>query len=457
MLLLAVSSSFAATNWYVLLGDDFQQKIDLAAPGDTLVVQEGAYTNNLTFSKPVTVLRTGTNNDLIRLYGNVQIRSTGAVSFAQSVFYTSLPIYCTGTVSFAQCQFLAPVTSQGANILLAQVACSNTFDVNLSSATGTNMQVYDSVFSQAASLTVTGGKVLFKRCTLWGYVTLSTNAGFEALRITTYYPITATAAGSGASFIAVQSSFLNYPLILSGYKVWFGYNSNYSISYNPMQLIDCDTVLIGNRFLGAGGAGGQGAIQVLRGSLKAYNNLIVVASTSGSLGALHLNSTSAEIVNNTISETTLAYGIRVSGTGGPITLRGNIIRPAGGNFAVSSAGPTLLVSYCDILGGGGVWNEVSGTPPCLDCIVADPQFASDYSLQAGSPCIGKGSPEAIYNNRGTTNRNDMGYTGGPYWNPANYTNDNPMVFMLTGRPLTIFKGPGGRTNILVNTAASSGH
>jgi hypothetical protein len=49
----------------------------------------------------------------------------------------------------------------------------------------------------------------------------------------------------------------------------------------------------------------------------------------------------------------------------------------------------------------------------------------------------------------------MGWTGGPLYNPANYTNNNPMVFFLTGSPQTVFKGQ--QTNILVNAAASAGH
>ena len=75
-------------------------------------------------------------------------------------------------------------------------------------------------------------------------------------------------------------------------------------------------------------------------------------------------------------------------------------------------------------------------------------------LLPGSPCINAGPPDPIYNDRDGT-RNDMGYTGGPYYNPANYTNDNPMVFFLSGSPQIIFKGL--QTNIQVNLGASAGH
>jgi hypothetical protein len=81
-----------------------------------------------------------------------------------------------------------------------------------------------------------------------------------------------------------------------------------------------------------------------------------------------------------------------------------------------------------------------------------PNLAADSSPNVGSPCINAGPPDAIYNNLDGT-RNTMGYTGGPYFNPANYTNSNPMVFLLTGPQVVL----GNQTNIQVNVGASAGH
>jgi hypothetical protein len=83
----------------------------------------------------------------------------------------------------------------------------------------------------------------------------------------------------------------------------------------------------------------------------------------------------------------------------------------------------------------------------------DPNLAADGSLNAGSPCINAGPPDAVYNNRDGT-RNTMGYTGGPYYNPANYTNNNPMIFLLTGQQTAI---KGIQTTIPVSVGASAGH
>jgi hypothetical protein len=116
----------------------------------------------------------------------------------------------------------------------------------------------------------------------------------------------------------------------------------------------------------------------------------------------------------------------------------------------------LFVSYSD-LSGTNLYNTYVGpsssiSAPPVNCLFVDPNLAADSSPNLGSPCLNAGPPDAIYNNRDGT-RNTMGYTGGPYWNPANYTNNNPMVFLLTGQQVV---ASGAQTNIQVNVGASAG-
>ena len=92
--------------------------------------------------------------------------------------------------------------------------------------------------------------------------------------------------------------------------------------------------------------------------------------------------------------------------------------------------------------------------PPVNCLFqVNPNLGSDGSPNPGSPIINAGPPDAIYNNRDGT-RNTMGYTGGPYWNPANYSNNDPMVFLLTGQQMA---AKGVQTSIPVNVAVSAGH
>jgi hypothetical protein len=160
--------------------------------------------------------------------------------------------------------------------------------------------------------------------------------------------------------------------------------------------------------------------------------------------------------------------------GGPITLRGNILSTAtsptsnGSNNnladaeATGSASQTFFLSYCDLsFAGAGSQSgsyTVGITPLLVNCLQADPRLAAfpptnNLSLLSDSPCINAGPPDAIYYNRDGT-RNTMGYTGGPYWNPANYTNNNPMVFLLTGQQTIV---NGAQTSIQLNVGASAGH
>jgi hypothetical protein len=76
------------------------------------------------------------------------------------------------------------------------------------------------------------------------------------------------------------------------------------------------------------------------------------------------------------------------------------------------------------------------------------------SLQPGSPCLNAGPPDAIYDNTDGT-RNTIGYTGGPLWNPANYTNSNPIVFWLSPSNHTVLKGV--QTTIPFGIGAAAGH
>ena len=118
------------------------------------------------------------------------------------------------------------------------------------------------------------------------------------------------------------------------------------------------------------------------------------------------------------------------------------------------------ISYCVFNGA-----VTQGSPPggFGGCNACNPGFVvggyslspSSFQLLPNSVCRSNGPPQAVYNNFGTTNRNDIGFTGGPFYNPANWTNTNPMVYLLTGTP-QIF--PKGRTNIIsINAAAVAGN
>ena len=406
---LALLTGFAytasgATNG-VIVGQNVQSVIDASAPGDTLIVQPGVYPDaSLVFNKPLTVLSSNTNGDPMQFLGTIQVTGAGAFSFQRAYFANSVQT-AGSTVSFFDSTFNGPVA-------------------------------------------VSGGKLMMKRTSLNFPLTLSNNAALEALQMTNNATVTATAAaGSGTPFLAVQSQFFN-TVTLSGYSAWLGYDNFVGYGYACLQETNCSSVLIGNKF--SNQTHYVNLIYESGGTFNAYNNLI---SGGGYSCGISLNSTAAEIVNNTIYMPSGSPGIQANG-GGPITLRSDIIHVS--NYGVQGTGAAsqaLFLSYCDLYAGGGTW-LVGVTPPPVNCLIqVYPSVNADGSLNAGSPCINAGPPDAIYNNRDGT-RNTTGYTGGPCWSPANYTNNNPMVFLLTGQQTVL---SGIQTNIQVNAAASAGH
>jgi hypothetical protein len=442
LLLVAACQVACANTNYVLVGYDFQTNIYNAAPGDTLVVQGGPYYGTLTFTNPITVLCSGASP--VQFVNPVIIQSAGSVNFGQS-------------------QFNSGVTVQNSALSFTRATVSGNFNAS----GGATVQALDCAFS--GPISATGGKLTLKRCN-FSSLTLAGGVNVECLSSTCSVGLGGDGTGSGAQFVAVQSSFAG--LGLTGYKVWLGY-CNFNVSGSGPSLNYCDAVLVGN-IVSCYSPSGATALSVTGGKLKAYNNVVNMSydntyDGSGIVG-LRLDSSEAAIVNNTIktlvnmvnSNNHSTYsGVSVNG-GGPVLLQSDIVvcQVVNGNsdrspgYCVSAANnPALTVSYCCLSPNvsGQAFQNVTSTN---NLVIADPQL-SGWALQAGSPCINAGPPDVIYNDRGTTNRNDIGYTGGPIYNPANYTNNNPMVFFLTGSPQTVFKG--AQTNIQVNVGASAGH
>ena len=448
-MLLSLVRAFPATN-YVILGDNVQTNINASAPGDTLVVQAGSYSGNLVFNRSLTVLRSGSN--LLQFAGTVQMAGTGAQYFADCQFSSAVTVLTTGQVSFARCEFLSPVTSQAANLLLSGVRCASGFSANLAVGSGTNLQAFDSRIENG--LSISGGKSLLKRTmtTALG-LTLTNNASVELLRYTNGGQfIAVSSGGTRPSVVAAQCNFdlVNAPTKISGYDLWLGY-SKFNLVNQGMQLTNCNTVSVGNRIFDDYSAGFTMLI-CHGGTFRAYNTAITRPGDSGGV-AVGVISNRLEFRNCTVrggngNSATPSVAVTVSASQSAL-IENSIIEA---KYGVVS--DTLLpVSYCNIYG----LNPLDGQAgPLINCINSPPQFQDTilFKLSPGSPCLNAGAPDPIFNDRDGT-RNDMGYTGGPLFNEANYTNNNPMVFFQAAMPQTVLKGL--QTNILINAAASAGH
>jgi hypothetical protein len=60
-------------------------------------------------------------------------------------------------------------------------------------------------------------------------------------------------------------------------------------------------------------------------------------------------------------------------------------------------------------------------------------------LQSSSPCINAGTPDPRYNDRDGT-RNDIGPSGGAWFDPDGWTTENPVVISFDLSPDQVLEG-----------------
>lgn len=192
---------------------------------------------------------------------------------------------------------------------------------------------------------------------------------------------------------------------------------------------------------------GFAAVNLSGGRLEAVNNYITAVDTCLQLQNLGAPSS---IYNSTFWTTDSTFAIFAAGSQ-PITMIADAVYGSLHSDYLSPY-PRVIwsISYC-------AFSRSSDTSrasysSCNDCYLnfVSPGLelnTNGFVTPPNSVCIAAGPPEAVYNNRGTTNRNDIGYTGGPFFNPANYTNDAPMIYWLKGSPVFFSKGQSNTLNI----------
>jgi hypothetical protein len=416
------ATPFAATNG-IVVGVNLQAAIDAAAAGDTIAAESGVYPDpTINITKPLTI---------------VPIEAGGTVSILGA-----MNIQSGGTNRFEHCYFGGVVQVTNSTLLFH----SSTFNADVQ-AVNCASTFLDSTFN--ANGTFSAGKVTVKRTSFTSAsatITLSKNADFEALRATIKPTISGvTTNGSNAKFLVVQSHLGG--VSLGNYKVWIGYNLSFDRNTlnSYIQLTGCASVLIGNVY-----NVGSTAVTIDGGTAKLFNNVFYAGGY-----ALSFVNAGGEIENNTFVS---PGGNLIGGLKVPLILKNDIFLGLNNNnclitFADSNSSALTFANYCAF--DGACVGPASFSSPPVNCIFGQSlRLGSDYTtLSVDSPCMNAGAPQAVYNNRDGT-RNTMGYTGGPYLNPANYTTDNPMVFVLTG-PQTIFKG--SQSSISITAAASAGH
>lgn len=260
---------------------------------------------------------------------------------------------------------------------------------------------------------------------------------------------------------------------IRGFQSWLAHNV-----FRQVYYYNCDATLVGNKGAVSGPPNGVYSVVYAQNSrVRAYNNLLTTSAASRSgvetvtIHGFSLDSCTGEIANNTIvcavygtdgwwsSVYMYARGIRSSG-GGPIVIKGNAIeaisvRSLGGTadwqnaYAVAGGAEIAEFSYCRL----NATHGVSGVTP-FQCSFGALGLNGEYQPAIDSPCLNAGPPEPFFNDRDGT-RNDMGFTGGPYYQANGATTDKPLLFWLMPAQKQVWKN--AQPTLDMEAAATAGH
>ena len=400
-----------ATN-IVLSGENLQTRIDAAAAGDTLVIQSGAYGGAITINKALTLVRTGTTD--AQLQGPVSISTAGAVAMSQLHVSDAVNIVGGGLISLQEVRF-------------------------------------------DSALTATEGKLTMRKSEILGELRL-TNTSLTGLRLTNRSSITAVAPAHSNIPIVLSQSQVSGPLEAIGYRLQMGYSHCFSTSITDGEAV-CVGVVLRRSGYGNGVRATNSRLEMkncdVDSNLSGGSNYQLVYMCDFRESEVTLENcllTSHSYYWN--PPHSIASGIYIEGAGSKVKILGCVLtsrRDDGGaqgeEIRVVGAGD-VTVQYCSIFNNSVYGVTAHGT------LFIDPKLDADRNLAADSPCRNAGPPDAIYNDRDGT-RNDIGFTGGPLYNPGNYTNDLPIAFWLNTTPRKLIKGL--QSTIRVDAAAVAGH
>ena len=416
-------ASHAATN-IVLAGEDLQARINAAASGDVMVVQSGAYGGNISINKPLAFVRSGSGD--LQILGQVSITASGAVFLSRLRFAEAVQISGGGSVEISECDLLK-------------------------------------------TLGALDGRISARKTQFADELRL-TNTAFFGLRITNGNAIRASSTpGSGTNLFLTQST-LRGPVIAAGYQVHMAYCNALHLSLN-----DSDGTLVGNVFrftTESRRLGLHTMATITRSSARLRNNDFKASVQNIShcegygFAGIQIDQSEAVLENNHVDVTSgadhecvspNADGVYIIGESSKVSILSCVIvsfawprvdLAFGVRRIPSGQGPLVTVSHCCI----DAPNPLANVPSHAT-LFTNPGLNPDRTLAVASPCRNAGPPDAIYNDRDGT-RNDIGFTGGPLYNPSLATTDLPIAFWLDAQPRKILKGV--QNTIRIEAAGAAG-
>jgi hypothetical protein len=488
----------AATN-LVVVGDDLQTKINAAAPGDTLVVQSGIYggVGSLTINKPLSLVRSGVDRAVINL--PVAVSAPGVVTFSKIDFGMDLAFGGTNcTVRIYEAVGKNIASTNGALVIrrstfdrmdltgtrLEALRLTNTSTVRLL-GNGTGMPKVPAVMVQSRCdhhLVLEQGML----ATL-GYCFLAAVIGFDSEinavgtkvfnwssshRIgpcRAHYTSGTTWGHNAVALNRTRSRWWNCQIFLSGIGGVLDCSSAafaiHSQGGADLEVCNSDLIVYGPGIVGRWGGHSYG---IFMGSGRALirDSFFHLESHSAVIGNFNANNNMIMLVDNPSVQLINSRGVSFDWDHKSDTTpwQGDSVKD--GHPSIASWAPQFpVVAGSNI---GSVWGFTPSPTNPIDCSwllnakntiiipTTGPNAYKDFTneLAADSPLMNAGSDDPVLRNRDGT-RNTIGATGGPMYNPALATTDQPMAFWLGLFPQRIVKGSVNTVDL--DAAAAAGH
>jgi hypothetical protein len=418
---LALTLAAGATTHAVLPGKSIQAKIDLAVAGDIVAIFGGTYNEDIIIDKAIR---------LVEVSGQ-QVTLNGNLTFSG---VTNCPPFEGFTVGSS---------GRGINVNDTTGLVIRNLDARAGSGITSNGTSSLSITaSQLSNLYPNSPSVELSKSSLTGGI--SQTAG----RLCTS---TVTVGGNFDSNVNALKT-VAFRTTVAGdcswrsKKNWFGYSEARSFTFSDQN--DGKVVIVGNKIDRQGGEANGIYCNVSNSSILICNNRIVRVGYNHYGDAengidLRGGGNKAEISNNYCQ--LQFYGRYGDPRGDGIYIRdftqatiiNNVI--VGARHGISAPFGVLAQNN---LYWASPWNgwEANGVVG-EGTLYTDPLFVDNEApkLQASSPCINAGTPDPRYNDRDGS-RNDIGPSGGAWFDPDGWTTENPVVISFDLSPDLVLEG-----------------
>lgn len=422
---LALTLTAGATTHAVLPGKSIQAKIDLAVAGDIVAIFGGTYNEDLTITKAIRLVEVSGQN--VTITGNVTF--TGVTNcpplegFAVGSSGRGITVSNTTGLVFRNLD-----TRNGAGITTSGASTLKIVDSQLSALSAGGEFVEVAATSLTAWINQTAGNLNTASVTVAG--------NFE----------TQSAALKTVAFRTTVAG----DCVWRSKRNWFGYSE--ARSFNFWNQNEAKVVVVGNKIDRQGGEASGINCSVSNSSILITNNRIVgviySAFDDSEIGIDLRGGGNHAVIANNYCQLQYVYNSYWGDRGCPgfgisvrdfnqATIINNVI--VGARYGIAAPFGVLAQNN---LYWASPWNAGEANGVIAEgTLYTDPLFVAgeEPKLQAASPCINAGTPDPRYNDRDGS-RNDIGPSGGAWFDPDGWTTENPVVISFDLSPDLVLEG-----------------